>query len=77
MFDGCLRFYLTTSGLSFLCFRVTYVLYLNTRKSFCLAQNSEPKRIMLLMSEIAAHASSKRGQDSNAANWILLREACV
>ena len=29
MFDGCLRFYLTTSGLSFLCFRVTYVLYLN------------------------------------------------
>lgn len=30
MFDGCLRFYLTTSGLSFLCFRVTYVLYLNT-----------------------------------------------
>lgn len=32
---------------------------------------------MPLMSEIAAHASSKRGQDSNAANWILLREACV
>lgn len=32
---------------------------------------------MLLMSEIAAHASSKRGQDSNAAKWILLREACV
>ena len=32
MFDGCLRFYLTTSGLSFLCFCVTYVLYLN---SFC------------------------------------------
>ena len=29
MFDGCLRFYLTTSGLSFLYFRVTYVLYLN------------------------------------------------
>lgn len=31
MFDGCLRSYLTTSGLSFLCFRVTYVLYLNSR----------------------------------------------
>ena len=31
MFDGCLRFYLTTSGFSFLCFRVTYVLYLNSR----------------------------------------------
>ena len=32
MFDGCLRFYLTTSGLSFLCFRVTYVLYLNSEE---------------------------------------------
>lgn len=32
MFDGCLRFYLTTSGFSFLCFRVTYVLYLNSEE---------------------------------------------
>ena len=34
MFDGCQLFYLTTSGLSFLCFRVTYVLYLNTSNTF-------------------------------------------